>query len=303
MLISFFDFEIRFDIGSLFVFLSGVVLGVILASLVYVYSLLRTLKNKKHIVDSDLANEIKEEDIKEIIKKYQDYYLDNRKNKDKDIASNAIKEALKGTTYEIAQKFFPNSKKPLFEITIDEAIMLSHYISQRVDELLGHRGIRIIRKIKISQILNIMEKTRKINNSQVVQSAKKYKVKEIIKTGISALNIVNPFYWVKKGISKISTGLVLKKIVLIIISITGEETYKIYSKQAFREQDPNYIQMMKEINEALEDSEEFNDLNDEELNEFVDNLPTDEQNILLSMEHQKKKRFWKRLNKEKVTSK
>lgn len=303
MLISFFDFEIRFDIGSLFVFLSGVVLGVILASLVYIYSLLRTLKNKKHIVDSDLANEIKEEDIKEIIKKYQDYYLDNRKNKDKDIASNAIKEALKGTTYEIAQKFFPNSKKPLFEITIDEAIMLSHYISQRVDELLGHRGIRIIRKIKISQILNIMEKTRKINNSQVVQSAKKYKVKEIIKTGISALNIVNPFYWVKKGISKISTGLVLKKIVLIIISITGEETYKIYSKQAFREQDPNYIQMMKEINEALEDSEEFNDLNDEELNEFVDNLPTDEQNILLSMEHQKKKRFWKRLNKEKVTSK
>lgn len=303
MLISFFDFEIRFDIGSLFVFLSGVVLGVILASLVYVYSLLRTLKNKKHIVDSDLANEIKEEDIKEIIKKYQDYYLDNRKNKDKDIASNAIKEALKGTTYEIAQKFFPNSKKPLFEITIDEAIMLSHYISQRVDELLGHRGIRIIRKIKISQILNIMEKTRKINNSQVVQSAKKYKVKEIIKTGISALNIVNPFYWVKKGISKISTGLVLKKIVLIIISITGEETYKIYSKQAFREQDPNYIQMMKEINEALEDSEEFNDLNDEELNEFVDNLPTDEQNILLSMEHPKKKRFWKRLNKEKVTSK
>ena len=303
MLISFFDFEIRFDIGSLFVFLSGVVLGVILASLVYVYSLLRTIKNKKHIVDSDLANEIKEEDIKEIIKKYQDYYLDNRKNKDKDIASNAIKEALKGTTYEIAQKFFPNSKKPLFEITIDEAIMLSHYISQRVDELLGHRGIRIIRKIKISQILNIMEKTRKINNSQVVQSAKKYKVKEIIKTGISALNIVNPFYWVKKGISKISTGLVLKKIVLIIISITGEETYKIYSKQAFREQDPNYIQMMKEINEALEDSEEFNDLNDEELNEFVDNLPTDEQNILLSMEHPKKKRFWKRLNKEKVTSK
>jgi len=303
MLISFFDFEIRFDIGSLFVFLSGVVLGVILASLVYVYSLLRTLKNKKHIVDSDLANEIKEEDIKEIIKKYQDYYLDNRKNKDKDIASNAIKEALKGTTYEIAQKFFPNSKKPLFEITIDEAIMLSYYISQRVDELLGHRGIRIIRKIKISQILNIMEKTRKINNSQVVQSAKKYKVKEIIKTGISALNIVNPFYWVKKGISKISTGLVLKKIVLIIISITGEETYKIYSKQAFREQDPNYIQMMKEINEALEDSEEFNDLNDEELNEFVDNLPTDEQNILLSMEHPKKKRFWKKLNKEKVTSK
>lgn len=303
MLNSFFDLEIRFDVGSLFIFLSGIILGIILSSLVYVYSLLRTLKNKKHIVDSELANEIKEEDIKEIINKYQDYYLENRKNKDKIIASNAIKESLKGTTYEIAQKFFPNSKRPLFEITIDEAIMLSNYISRRVDELLGYRGIRIIRKIKISQILNIMEKTRKINNSQVVQGVKKYKVKEIIKTGINALNIVNPFYWLKKGISKISTGLILKKIVLIIISITGEETYKIYSKQAFKEQDPKYIQMMKEINEALEESDEFNDLDDEELNEFVENLPSDEQNILLSSEYSKKKRFWKKLNKEKVKSK
>ncbi len=296
-------FDIEFNLGSLIIFLSGVLFGLLIFGLLYLYSVLKTLKEKKYIIESNLANEIKETDIKEIINEYQEEYLSQRKSDNKELADNAMKDAIFGVVHTIATKFFPDSKRPLLELTIDESIMLMRYITNRVDNLLGYRGLKIIRKLKISYIMSLVDTSKKVNNTQVIQQAKKYKLTKIIKTGSMIINAVNPFFWMKKIATKITTALIIKKIVLMIISIAGEETYKIYSKQAFIEQDPSYIKMMEEIHQALDESISFEELNDDDLSKFVDDLPNDEQEIVLSIPHDKKKSWWKKKAKEKVLSK
>lgn len=296
-------FEIDFNIGSLLIFLAGIGFGLILFGLLYLYFTLRTLKDKKYYVDSKLEYVVKENEIKNIIKYHQDKYLIQRKDENKDIAGRAMKDALSNVVLDIATKYFPDSKRPLLELSIDELIMLMRYITDRVDKLLGHRGIRILRKVKLSTIMNIVDKSIKVNNTQAVQVAKKYKVGKIVKTGGMILNVLNPFYWIKKGTTKLVTATLYKKIMLIIISIAGEETYKIYSKQAFKEQDPSYIKMMNDIELILEESDSIDELKQDELNSFVDNLPNDEQQLLLTMRHDKNKKWWKMKAKEKVNNK
>lgn len=295
-------FEIDFNIGSLLIFLAGIGFGLLLFGLLYLYFTLRTLKDKKYYVDSKLEYVVKENEIKNIIKYHQDKYLIQRKDENKDIAGRAMKDALSNVVLDIATKYFPDSKRPLLELSIDELIMLMRYITDRVDKLLGHRGIRILRKVKLSTIMNIVDKSIKVNNTQAVQVAKKYKVGKIVKTGGMILNALNPFYWIKKGTTKLVTATLYKKIMLIIISIAGEETYKIYSKQAFKEQDPSYIKMMNDIELILEESDSIDELKQDELNSFVDNLPNDEQQLLLTMRHDKNKKWWKMKAKEKVNN-
>ena len=296
-------FDIDFNIGSFIIFISGVIFGLLIFGLLYLYFTLRTLKDKKYYVESELENTIKEEEIKEIISSYQEKYLNQRKNDNKEVTSRVVKEALYGVIIDIASKYFPDSKRPLLELSIDELIMLMRYITNRVDNLLGYRGIKILRKIKLSTIMNIVDASLKVNNTKVVQTTKKYKVGKIVKSSIGVLNILNPFYWIKKATTKLVTKSIYKKIILIIISIVGEETYKIYSKQALKEQDPKYIQMMSEIEEALGKTDSFEELEKEELDNFINELSIDEQEMLFTMEHKKHRKWWKNKSKEKITNK
>ena len=51
------------------------------------------------------------------------------------------------------------------------------------------------------------------------------------------LNAINPVVWVKKLIINPSINLITKQIILKLIQQIGQETYNVYSKQAFVDQD------------------------------------------------------------------
>ena len=51
------------------------------------------------------------------------------------------------------------------------------------------------------------------------------------------LNAINPVVWVKKLIINPSINLITKQIILKLIQQIGQETYNVYSKQAFIDQD------------------------------------------------------------------
>ena len=50
--------------------------------------------------------------------------------------------------------------------------------------------------------------------------------------------------------------MIINKILLVTISIVGEEAYKIYTKQVIRSMDPEYIKLMEEIDKEIVDVEE-----------------------------------------------
>ena len=60
---------------------------------------------------------------------------------------------------------------------------------------------------------------------------------------------------------------------------------------------------MNEIEAALEETDSLEELEEEELNDYLDNLPNDEKELLLTLDHDKNKKWWKRKAKEKVESK
>lgn len=239
------------NIGSLLGFLFGILFGFTIFGLLYLYAILKSLHRGKYLVNVQ-SYDIDAKEIELMVKEYQDNF---RNNKLKGMGPN-IMETVRNSKemgIRIAETFYPDSKYPLCEISLDEAIMLATYITERVDEVLSHRGLRMFRKIKISQIIKWSTVAKNIEDSSIVQADKKYKIRKKIKTIMGAINLLNPVYWFRKVVVDKSTNIVVRKICILIIGIVGEEMYKVYSKSLFNEE--------MQINVNPEDL--FNELRDE----------------------------------------
>ena len=64
------------------------------------------------------------------------------------------------------------------------------------------------------------------------------------------------FNTITKPFKLIGTGtknLILNKIMLVTFDIIGEETYKIYTKQAMKSMSPEYQEFLKEVEEEIKE--------------------------------------------------
>lgn len=246
---------IKFDWPLLFSFLVGIGVGFVLFALIYLVIVLTSINKKQHIVKTK-AKDINEEEIFDLIKESQDLF------KDADLKGNeALLTYCKNISFElvlnIAKKFFPDSKYPLYEISIDELLMLSVYVSERLDNILDHKGLRMFRRWKVSTIVGLADVKEKIEANSIYKTTKKYKVKEVLGATTKVLNIFNPVYWVKKFLKTTALSIVIRKIGIVVIGIVGEETYKIYSKSVFNKEvslDTGIDELVEEINDELIDS-------------------------------------------------
>lgn len=246
-MLSGFKITISFEVFIAFFF--GIIAGVILLILLYAYSVLMSIKDNEKKIEK--INNISDEEVITLIHDAKANYLVLRKSPDKEVAAGALKDVISSIIYDIAKKCNPDSKRPLFELTIDEVILLSGYITTRVDQLLSHKGLGIFRrKLKISQILQILEIKQKVDNNAAVKATKKLGAPKIINTIWMGINVLNPFFWVKKLVTSVSTNIIMKKIFLLTIDIVGQETYKIYSKSAITLKDPEFEKALKELDDA-----------------------------------------------------
>lgn len=92
----------------------------------------------------------------------------------------------------------------------------------------------MLRKLKISTIVNLSSKTKDIEESKAFQTTKT--ISENLNKAKYVLDIINPLKWGRKLIVDRIINLIVNQICLVIISIVGEETYKIYSKKVFNKE-------------------------------------------------------------------
>ena len=127
---------------------------------------------------------------------------------------------------------------------------------KKIDKLMYKGPTKIIKKIKLSWVLQIINTKTKIDSTSVVKTAKKYKLGKVGNAISTALKFLNPAMWFKKLVVDPSINAITKKIVLVIIDVIGQETYHIYSKQAFLEPlDDQELQALLnklEVEEVLE---------------------------------------------------
>ena len=236
------DFTFEINLFSFVAFLAGIFAGFAILGLLYLLSALNSLRKKKKSLNKELAN-ISEEDIKHIIKQYQEGFESEKRLRNA-IPYNYFKNSLFDMMQDIATKFYPKSKRPLYELTIDELIMLDRYIVSKIEELLSKKGLNLFRNLKVSTILKLLDAKASVDKNNAIKLAKKYKLSKVTRFFSSLINVINPVFWFKKLIINPSIKLLFNKVFLMCYTIIGEETYKVYSKQAFIEDDAQLKELL-----------------------------------------------------------
>lgn len=243
----------NFDFSTIISFLCGVFIGMIILLLIYALAVVSSIKTKNFIIKTE-QDDLTTMEVKQMVVDAQTAFKD--KSLRKDSSRFAHCEALsKDLAYAIAVRYYPKSKYPFFELSINEITMLTKYVTKRVEELLDHRGIRLIKKLKVSTIVSFTSKKKQIEESKAFKAT--------ISVGSTAskiknvLNILNPLNWGRKLIVDNILNLILDKICLVIIAIVGEETYKIYSKKVFNTDvdiDTGTDAILDEVSESIKDA-------------------------------------------------
>lgn len=217
------------DLSTLISFLIGVSFGFFLLLLIYLYAVLKSLNKGLKLRKAD-ETDIDEEEIKWLIQDGQAQFKNKELRNEVGYAKH-LQNITAELTVDIAKKFYPKSKYPYLELTVDETLNLAHYITDRVEDLLQGKILRMTRGLTLAKIYELNETKTKIDNNKFVKAARKYS--KITKTAVAVLNAVNPVYWFRKLTKETALNIIVVRIGLSIIAITGEETYKIYSKKVF----------------------------------------------------------------------
>lgn len=260
-----------FDFSSLIAFIIGLFAGCALLALVYSIMVVSSIKSKKYVVKAETVD-VSDEEIKEIIENAKKAYNDkNLKGAKSSVSHCGV--LCKRLVNDIARKFFPNSKRPIAELTIDEILQLSIYVSDRINEILDRPGLRLVKKLKLSTILALGDAKKIIEESSLMKMTKKYKLKSFFSVIKGALNIVNPLYWARRIFINTALDVAVNKLCLSVIGIVGEETYKIYSKRVFEEErniDTNVDAIINSIENDLVD------VSDSEVDDYIESQGLEE---------------------------
>lgn len=241
-------------------FFLGIFAGFVLLLLIYLYAVLRGLK--KGLRTNEVEEEdIDEEEIKWMIKSSQETFKNKKVRAEVGYGKLLIQE-IKELTVDISKKFYPNSPYPYLELTIDETIELNYYITNRVKELVeSNMFLRMFRGMTLRKIAELNNTKVQIQESRLVKAAKKTRFTKIASSALKVWNIANPFYWFRKATVDQAVNIVLVRIGLAIIEITGQETYKVYSKKVFnvdKELEPDVEDIYEAIKKDFEE-EEYNE--------------------------------------------
>ena len=219
----------EFNFTTIISFLIGVIIGFILLLLIYALLVVSSMRSKDFIVKSE-NDDLTVSDVKDMVITAHNHYKDKNK-RGKNSRINHCVNLSKTLAIDISSKFYPESKNPLLELSVNELTMLMTYITERVDELLNRRAIRILRKMKLITIVDITNKTKEIEQSEAFKNA--VKVGKFASKVRNIISIINPVNLTRRLIVNNIFNLIIDKICIVIISIVGEETYKIYSKKVF----------------------------------------------------------------------
>lgn len=247
------------DFGGFINFFLGMVTGVVLfLLLVTVFS----VRGKNLSLDSKKPEgEINEDDLRKLIEHRQTGLKRSIKLKNDGAFKLTASMSLE-LVEEISRYFFPKSKYPMYELSVNELLELNHYITDRVDELLEQPLLKNAKKTRIITIVNMYDKKRALEESKVAKAAKKLHLGKVAKYGGMALNAINPVYWFRKLVLSTSIDVITRKLCVAIIAVVGEETAKVYSKKLFDKDvdlglaEENIQDLLSEGDDDTEETEE-----------------------------------------------
>ncbi|WAN63617.1 hypothetical protein RS022_08180 [Candidatus Phytoplasma rubi] len=242
------DFSWLFSWDNCKIFISyfaGLISGFIFFSLLYLFSILRNF-NKNIYKTENTNDKLSNEDMNKLIKDKQEIFQKDIKKKPDDYISFLLINC-KNLILEVSSTFYPESDFPYLELNIKESLALIHYVHDRLDSLFNKKIIFYFKKMTLRQIFVLKQKL--VDQKYVHKYRKTRKIYNVFS---NTLNLLNPFHWVKITFMKIFYNKIIVKIGCSIITIMGEEIYKVYSKKIFETQ--NIDDILKELEQEIKNT-------------------------------------------------
>lgn len=129
---------------------------------------------------------------------------------------------------EIAKIYYPNSKYPLYELSIDEIFLLLREIVSLIYQIISDLGIPNLNKIKISTLNELVKTTGKIKR---IYSLRGIQITiGCFNAAIKIQSVLTPIYWIKTGTNLIAVNSLSQFVIKLMFELVAKETAQIYSK-------------------------------------------------------------------------
>ncbi|HOA78790.1 MAG TPA: hypothetical protein PKO39_04980 [Bacilli bacterium] len=222
----------KFSLDNLLILFFGIIIGFLVCLMIYLVFVFISLKKGEKRYQAQ-KQEIEDEKIARLIRSARNLFIEEYANETLGQKINAVGKISWNLINDIAKVYYPKSNYPIYELSLDELIILNHYITDRVDMIFKGPVLSPLKKVKIANILKLFEIKKKIDENVAVKAANKLKIPKILQATVAVLNIFNPAYWVKKLMVNTTILAASNKICTTIIDVVGEETNKVYSKNVF----------------------------------------------------------------------
>ncbi|KXT29191.1 hypothetical protein AXA84_0279 [Candidatus Phytoplasma oryzae] len=230
------------------VFFSGFFFGFIFSFLLYIFLFIKKI-NKDQNNNLIPKNNLKSQEMMNLIKDTQNNFVKDIEKKNDEYIFFLLKNS-KELILKISSSFYPKSNFPYLEFTIEESLSLIQYIHKRIDELFQKKIIFMFRKITLRRIFLLRQ--RMINKKNIDKLKKTNKLWNMFS---NVINVINPFYWLKKVFLNNLYNVLINHIGCAIISILGEEVYKIYSKTLFQSEKNIIDNFLEDLQKELDKKE------------------------------------------------
>lgn len=216
---------VEIDYKSVLIFLIGLGIGLLLFGLVFLILLMSTRRNRMYVVKS--KEQVSSEDATRLVDKaIEKFYIETA-----EVGTNQFivaKDISFDLMEDISRLFFPKSKRPLYELSVDEIVELVTTVADNIERRLdSNKATKWAKRIKISTLVSIGDE--KINNKSELKKTES-KASYISKLSSFIIKKVNDVKAavVKKGLNMFH---VVPKVCELIIHICGEECYKVFAKK------------------------------------------------------------------------
>ena len=214
---------------------AGIIIGVVICTTIYGILLVNSI-NKKEIEVNEIKQEIDDDNINKMIEEIKKNYVEETEGLPISSRFDILGKRLFEVINRIAGKYYPESKYPIYELTIDEIILFMHYLSNRIGDIFDKPILAPFKKISIAQIFKILDTKKKMEETKAAKVLKKTNATKVTSIVMSGLKYANPVYWVKKLFVGSTINFAFRKISLLIIDIVADETNKTYSKNIFNKE-------------------------------------------------------------------
>jgi len=208
-------------------YLAGVLTMVLILALMNYFTYWQEKKYKK---EQKRLFEVADGEIRELIKEkkeklYEVSFLGVEEN------AKRIRDDVIDLTKQIGKKYYPDSKEPIYELSIEEILELNIHISERLLKSLNLKRFELLKKLKISDIIYLNNLKNKVMNYKVVKKANELKILDKIWKSWMLLNIANPSYWVRKVLYNGALEVSMRSLGILSLNIVGDEINSVYTKK------------------------------------------------------------------------